>query len=433
MSRYSYFNKYTKNTFFKNFLTLFTGSVIGQTIVLLSIPILTRLFTEEVFGIYAIYASIVILLKTLATLCYELAIVLPKRDKDAINLFVFSLLIVFLFSMSLFTLIVLFHDDIISVLKIEKISFFIYFVPLSVFFLGNISALDYWNNRTDLFKNISIGTVSRSITMSTTQILTGFSLFNSIGLVPGMILGQFVNFVVIAKLAFKRLKKDAKYISIKRMLFLAKKYSDIPLFNTILTFTNTLSNELPVILITRYFGLESAGVYGLAVKVLKAPPGIVGQPISQVFFNKASKVYNSDGDLFQLIKKTYKNLFITSLAIFIPLFLVSYFLDFIFGENWSDVGSYVRILIPWLFVMFLNSPISPIIAILNKQKTILVYNILLLTSRFLALYLGYTLYNDIIISLLFFSGVGVFFNLLILIYFLKIAKDSVHQKERVYK
>ncbi len=433
MSIYSYFNKYKNNQFFKNFLTLFTGSVVAQGILFLSILILTRLFDEEAFGIYALYASSVFLLKTLATLCYELAIVLPKRDKDAINLFAFSLIIVFLFSLFLLGVIVIFHDNIIAVLKIEEISYFIYFVPLSVFFLGNISALDYWNNRTDLFKNISIGNVSKSATMSATQLITGFSSFKTIGLVPGMIVGQFVNMVVIAKLAYKRLQKDAKHISLKRMLFLAKKYRDIPLFNTVLTFANRLSTELPVLLITHYFGIGTAGVYGLAVRVSKTPPGMIGQSISQVFFNKASKVYNADGNLFELLKKTYKKLFITALVIFIPLLFVSYFLDVVFGKNWTEVGLYVRIIIPWLFMGFLNSPVSYIVSILNKQKSILIYDILVLTSRFLAFYLGYTIYNDVIMSLLFFSGVGVFFNLVILVYFLKIAKDSVHQKKKVYK
>lgn len=428
-----YFNKYKNNSFFKNFLTLFTGSIIARAIVFLTIPILTRLFSEEAFGVFALYTSIIFLLKTLATLCFELSIVLPKRDKDAINLFAFSLIIIAVFSLFLFIIIFSFKNELLVLLQIEKITFFIYFVPLSVFFLGVISVLDYWNNRSNLFRNISFGEVGKSVTMSTAQIMTGLSAYKSIGLVPGMVLGQFINMLIIFKLAFKSLQKNAHHLSLKRMLFLAYNYRDIPLYNTLLTFTNTLSNELPVLLFTRYFGLDIAGIYGLANKVSRVPPGIVGQSLSQVFFNKASKLFNNGGNLFELIKRTYKKLFITAFAIFIPLFILSYFLDIIFGENWISVGLYVRILIPWLFMAFLNSPVSSLISILNKQKTILVYDVLLLAFRFLALYIGYSIYDDIIISLFLFSGVGFFFNLLILIYFLKISKDSVNQKRNVYK
>lgn len=433
MHRFPLLKKKLKHRFVKNFFTLLSGSVLGQVIIFLTIPFLTRLFSEEVFGIYMLYSSSVFLSKIIITLRYELAIVLPKRDKDAINLFAFNIAIVFILSLFLFLLIIIFHDHIVSALKIQKIAYFVYFVPLSVFFLGNIAAFNYWNNRNDTFKNISIGLVSKSLTMSVSQLLTGISAFKVIGLVPGLIVGQFINLLVVIKLSIKRIMKSFKHISVKRMLYLASKYRDIPLFNTILSFTNTLSNELPIILITRYFGLSAAGLYGLAIKVSKAPPGIIGQSISQVFFNEASKVYNAGGNLFNLIKRTYKNLFLTAFIIFIPLFAVSFFLDFIFGKNWIEVGSYVRILLPWLFIMFLSSPVSSLIVILNKQKIILIYDLLLLASRFFALYLGYVLYNNILVSLMFFSAVGVFFNLLILLYFFRISKQSVHQKHKVYK
>ena len=427
------YKTYIKSSFVKNILALFTGSALAQLIIFLIIPILTRLFDEEAFGVYALFTSTIFLLKTLSTLCYELAIILPKRDKDAINLLVFSSLIVFLFSLLILIVIILFQHQINTFLGIEKLGNIIFAVPLSIFFIGNISILEYWNNRSNLFKNISIGNVSKAMTLSSSQLAIGFSKFKFIGLVPGLILGQLVQLLVILKLGYKTLQKNFKQISFKRMLYLAKKYSDIPKFNTVLTFTNTLSNELPIILITKYFGIGYAGIYGLAIKVSKTPPGIIGQSISQVFFNKASKLYNKNGNLYKLIKDTYKHLFVISILIFTPLFIASYFLDFIFGENWDSVGTFVRILIPWLFAMFLNSPVSSIIAILNKQKTILLYDIALLTSRFLALYLGYTIYNDIFISLMLFSGVGVLFNTLILIYFLKVAKESGSETLKAYK
>ena len=309
---------------------------------------------------------------------------------------------------------------------------FIYIIPLSIFLIGNISALEYWNNRNDAFKNITTGTITKSVTMSISQLLTGISSFKSIGLIPGMIVGQFFNFIILIKLSLKSVLSLKNHISMKRMLYLISKYRDIPFFNTLLTFTNTLSNELPVILISKYFGFGYAGLYGLAVKVSKTPPGIVGKSISLAFFNEASNLYNSKGDLYELLKAMQKKLFITALFIFIPIFIISFFLDFIFGVNWSESGAYVRILLPWLFIMFLNSPISSLIEVLNKQKAFLIYGLLLLISRFLALYLGYTWFNDIKISLMLFSSVGVIFGILWFFYFLKIAKDSTIIKNSAY-
>lgn len=433
MQIHSYFKEKLKNNFVKNFLTLLTGSIIGQLIIFLAIPFLTRMFSEEAFGVFTLFTSTIILLKTLATLNFELAIILPKRDKDAINILIFNVILILLFSLLLFLIVFIFKNNLASLLSIEQLSNFIYLIPLSVFFLGNISALEYWNNRNNTFKNITTGVISKSATMSIFQLFTGISSFKSIGLIPGLIAGQFFNFIILIKLSLKSILGLKKHVTLKRMLYLISKYRDIPLFNTLLTFTNTLSNELPVILISKYFGFGSAGLYGLAVKVSKTPPGMVGQSISLVFFNEASKLYNGNGDLHKLLMAMQKKLFLTAILIFIPIFIISFFLDFIFGNNWNDAGLYVRILLPWLFTMFLNSPISSLIEILNKQKAFLVYGFLLVISRYLALYLGYALFNDIKISLMLFSGVGVIFNLFIFIYFLKISKQSKLQKKKVYK
>jgi O-antigen/teichoic acid export membrane protein len=146
--------------------------------------------------------------------------------------------------------------------------------------------------------------------------------------------------------------------------------------------------------------------------------------VNQVFFNRASKVYNEHGNLYDLVLKTTKNLLKISAFIFTPLIISSFHLDLLFGEDWVDVGLYSRILLPWLFFAFLSNPITSLIIILNKQKTIVIYDIFLLIFRFLALFLGYYFYKSLVISLMLFSGVGMLFNILIFIFLLKTAKEN---------
>lgn len=415
---------FLKKEFVKNVLTLITGSALSQVVIYASILLLTRLFSTELFGIYTLFSSATLILKPLATLQYEFAIVLPKRDKDALNLAGFSFIILAFYCLLLLIIIFLFNESITDFFNITKLANFIYLLPLSVFLFGSVSIFDYWNNRTNMFKNISKGLLTKSAVMSSTQLVMGFSSLNSLGLIPGMLLGQFMQLLFLIKASAKSMIKLTKGLSLKRMLFLAKRYKDIPVFNTIINLTNNLSNELPVLLITKYFGLASSGIYGLATKFTRAPVGIFQQSINQVFFNKASKIYNDEGDLHDLVIKTAKHLLFISSFLFIPLFAISFFLDIIFGENWKDVGLYSRIIIPWLFFAFLSNPITPLILILNKQKTMVVFDVFLLIFRFLALFLGYYFYDNIVISLILFSGVGMLFNILIFMYLLKTSKEK---------
>ncbi|EAQ40836.1 O-antigen translocase [Polaribacter sp. MED152] len=415
---------FLKKEFVKNVLTLITGSALSQVVVYASILLLTRLFSAELFGIYILFSSATIILKPLATLQFEFAIVLPKKDKDAINLFAFSTLILILYCLLLLLIVSLFKTEILDFFNITVLSNFIYLLPLNVFLFGLIANFDYWNNRKDNFKAISKGMFLKSSSMSATQIATGFSSYNSLGLIPGMLIGHVLQIFYLLQLTYNKLQPLCKEVSLNRMLFLAKKYKDIPIFNSIINLTNNLSNELPVLLITKYFGLASSGIYGLAVKFMRAPIGVVQQSVNQVFFNKATKLYNDQGNLYALVLKTAKHLLIISLLIFTPLFILSYYLDFLFGEGWTDVGLYARILIPWLFFAFLSNPLNSLILILNKQKTMLVLDIALLIFRFLALFCGYYFYNDIIIALALFSMVGMIFNILIFIYLLQKSKEK---------
>lgn len=415
---------FLKKEFVKNVLTLITGSGLSQVVIYASILVLTRLFSTELFGIYMLFSSATLILKPLATLQYEFAIVLPKKDTDAINLVGFSFIILVSYCLLLLVIIFFFNKSIANFFNIKELANFIYLLPVSVFLFGGVSIFDYWNNRANMFKNISKGLLAKSVVMSSTQLATGASSFNSLGLIPGMLLGQFLQLLFLIKASVNSMVHLTKEISLKRMLFLAKRYKDIPVFNTIINLTNNLSNELPVLLITKYFGLASSGIYGLAIKFTRAPVGIFQQSINQVFFNKASKIYNDEGNLHELVIKTAKHLLFISSFLFIPLFIVSFYLDIIFGENWTDVGLYSRILIPWLFFGFLSNPITPLILILNKQKTMVVFDAFLLVFRFLALFLGYYFYNSIVIALILFSGIGMLFNILIFIYLLKTSKEK---------
>ena len=61
--------------------------------------------------------------------------------------------------------------------------------------------------------------------------------------------------------------------------------------------------------------------------------------------------------------------------------------------------------------------------ILKLNKTHLIYEILLLTFRVLALITGFYLYNSVLVSLGFYTIVGIFFNLFLMgLIYIKIDK-----------
>jgi len=74
-----------KSEFSRNVLTPMTGTTITQAIPIAISPILTRIYTPEDFGVLALFVAITAIFGGIANGRYELATMLPKKDKYGIG------------------------------------------------------------------------------------------------------------------------------------------------------------------------------------------------------------------------------------------------------------------------------------------------------------------------------------------------------------
>ena len=419
-------NFFKRSDFSKNVLTLFSGTLLARLIIILSLPILTRLYPKEVIGLFISYSVIVMILSVISTLQYDMAIVLTESTKDRINIVVLSLIVTTIFSLFLFLFFYFFYDEFTSLLFMmdkKSIGKWFYAVPISVFLVGIFQTLTYWNSKKSNFKILSKARISKSIF----TVLFQFSFLNILlngGMIFGLIIGQFSSSVFLLVKSFKEIFID-NYRSIKLNLILklAIKYRRIAIYNTLISSLNMISVQLPVILLGRFFGMTATASYGIAHQTVSGSMGLISSSISDVFYPKVSTKLNNAEDIRSFIIKTYKAMFKIGIIPFILLFIFAPFLFQIFGEDYIEAGRITQIMTPWLFLMFLNNPITRLVTVLKKQTFSLKYDLLLALFRFLSLYLGFKIFNDLYISILLFSIVGVIFNIFFMLYFLKVTKN----------
>jgi O-antigen/teichoic acid export membrane protein len=211
----------------------------------------------------------------------------------------------------------------------------------------------------------------------------------------------------------KGVKKDIeifKKVSITKMKEVAVRYKSFPLFSSWSTLANTISPQVPTFLLSYFYGTSVVGYFGLANQVVNMPMGIVGAAIGQVFFQQISKVKNGNekGDLKVIVGEVYKKLISTGIfPMLLLLILGEEIFTFAFGKSWAVSGTYVRILIPWIFLVYLSSPISTLYSVFEKQGVWLTFSIILLISRVAALVIGgiYGGSPEFTLSLFSFTGV----------------------------
>ena len=106
-------------------------------------PILARIYSPESFAYFGVYMSILAILTVFVTGKYELAIMLPKKDRDALNVFALSVMITIIISMV--TLLIVINPF------FNLVDFLLYFFSLVDFLLDFFTLLDFFLDFLALF------------------------------------------------------------------------------------------------------------------------------------------------------------------------------------------------------------------------------------------------------------------------------------------
>lgn len=371
-----------------------TGTAIAQAIPIAISPILTRIYTPEDFGVFALYMAVASILSVVATGRYEMAIMLPKKDEDALNIAALSIVISFLVSFISFLIVFVFNTQITNLLGNPEISNWLYFIPITVLLTGIYQSFNYWLNRKKQYKRLATSRVVQSSAAATANLGMGFGGFGSSGLIMGQVLGQGVAATVLGRMIYKEDKNKFVHVKKLKVFALLKKYIDFPKHSLPTAFLDVMSLNLPIYLINKFFTVQMLGYYSFAYRMIQFPSALVSGAFSQVFYQQFSSLAPDPVEQKRLLVYMWFKLFLLGFLPFLSVFLYgSEIFAFIFGENWREAGKIASLLSIMLFFVFISSPTSSAFVVLRMQKIGLYFGIAVLIYRPLALYFGY-LMND---------------------------------------
>lgn len=383
-----------------------TGTAVAQGLAFLVSPILSRMFDPAAFGLFGMFTATCGIISVVSSGKYELAILLPKKDENAVNVLALSVLVVLIFSVLSFVLVFFFRIIIADYLGSVALASILWWAPISVLFFGLHNVFNYWVTRKEQFKNSSVSRITQSVGREGTQLGLGWlSNLQGTGLVIGHLTGQAVSALLLIFLSFKDgLMLMVKFISKKRMIVLAKRYKDFPKYNMPQNFLNSVSQNVPPILLAFFFNPAIVGFYWFTHRILLAPNKLIGGAIRQVYYQKATQFVSDGKSIEKLFNKTTGALIIFAL---VPLALVMItgpsLFAFVFGEEWFEAGRYARWLVLWWFALFINVPAVMTIPIFGYQKFHFKYEVFLITGRFISLctggYLGSAYLSIILFSI----------------------------------
>lgn len=418
-----------KKKFVRNVMILASGTAGAQALGMAFSPIITRMYGPEAYGMMGTFTSMANIVIPIAALSYPIAIVLPKDNRDAKGIIRLSFLITIILSSISLIILLFFKNSIISLFNIKAIGNFIFLIPLVVVFAGFMQVMEQWLIRTkqfsinagaDLFQSLllNLGKVGIGVFYPFAAVLVVITAFNN-G-VKGFFMFKF------NKKTIRNIDNDIIYNK-KQIKQLAKSYYDFPLYRAPQQLINAISQNMPVILLTTFFGPASAGFYTIGRTVLNLPTRLIGKAVGDVFYPRITEAVNKKEDATNLLKKATLSLAGVGLIPFGIIILFGPLLfSFVFGHEWSIAGEYARWLAFWTYFMFMNRPSVHALPALSAQLFHLKFTIINLIVRLSALSIGFLLFKSDLVSVALFGISGGLANIALIAFTLNFSKKISH-------
>ncbi|NQT01203.1 MAG: oligosaccharide flippase family protein, partial [Planctomycetes bacterium] len=380
-------------------------------------PVLSRLFTRSDFGVLGSFNSVVSVVAAFVTLQYSQALMLPKHDEDAANVFAASIISVFLVSLSGLLMAYIFSDWLLGLLKAPQSKWLLWFLPLGIFVAGINQSFQAWCIRRKAFTRTASSQMIRAGSVGTLQIVSGLLHHGGGGLITSSVAANGIASVNLSRQVLgvdkELLKESLNWRQIGRQ---AREYRDFPIYSATQNAMNALSQGLPVLLLAHFYGIAVAGFYAFGVKLLQAPMRLVLTALRQVLFQKASESYNQGHNLYSLYVKTTGGLVAAAMLPSIALFAwAPQLFSWVFGAEWWDAGVLARWLNLWMFAAFCNVPATLFGRILRQQRNLFLYECIILLSRTGILLVG-GLYWSVLNTVVVFSLLGFVLNVVLILW-----------------
>lgn len=373
------------------------GTTVGMIIQILSQPFLIRFgfYNDVELGVRTVFTSFYSVLSIIATLRFEMAIMLPKKEEEAYGVMLLSCITSFVFSVFLEAVWIITLLTPFNPLGLKNYNW-MWMVPIITFELGVYNSCNYWLNRCKRYKNLAANRIIQQALIVAVSVIFSKKVFNAgiNGMVIAYTAAQGIVMLILIFYAardYKRLKICFGVSDFKRLFV---RYIKFPVNIMPSGLVNQVAVQLPVWILTSAFGEGVVGQYSMTVTVLGTPITVIGQAVADVFRQKGSADYNENGECREIYRSTAKTLaktavipFVLLAAAAVPLFRL------ILGDGWDMAAYFVIIMAPFYFIRFVVSPLTYMTIIAEKQKFELLWQVAMAVFTGLSLFVASTVFG----------------------------------------
>lgn len=387
-----------QSRFVRDVGSISAGTLAAQAINVVSIPILTRLYSPAEFGLLGLFYAVTMIAAPAIAAKYDESIIVvePRGDvKHAVTLSILCSVV-----LSLLSLAVIVGAEVISPGVLERIGLgnAAFLMPAVLVLHGIYNTGIYYGVREKLFANVAQIKVLQAIAVAVASVAFFFAGVTKSGLVLGLLTGLVVSTAILYQsmkipFALGDLRNPKVLVSV------AQRYRGFPTFSAPGAVFNGLGYHLPMLAISKFFPQSVAGHYALITRVAFAPLGFLSVGIGHVHVRKVAELASAERPILPYLLRI-SGAFAALVAIpsVIMVLWAPPIFAFVFGEAWREAGTYLQILMPALAIRLVVTTFGGTLEATCNNALALAWKVLAFVST-LGVFLWFGPMQDIVLLL----------------------------------
>lgn len=396
--------KFNNSNMLKNVTKISSGTILGQIISFVTLPIFSRLYGATVIGYWALFTSVATIINSFSDLGMSNAIMIEEDEKQRKNLFSIITTLGIVFSIIISAGYFVYYTVFPNNTGIHPL-FYAVVLAVLIFTQQQIQLSYSWLNKKKKYNILMKNPIVNQLTIAIIAIPLGLlgkflnmGVFITYGYYIGLILGQFLTLVHMRRF----IPTIIPDFNIKHHIATIKKYREFVQYQTPTNFLAQLKTQTPILLIKMFFGPTILGYYSVTQRILGIPINLLANAIGKVYYQSVVDVSNRGESVGEF---TYKNMARAMKIAVIPMILIMGFGDiasvFFLGADYSVAGNLIRIISLMTFFTFLMIATQGIAIVIHKQKYMLISAIAQILGYIVGLSVGRYIFDNIYIACLF--------------------------------
>jgi len=340
------------------------GSVLGNGISLLVIPLISRIFEPAVYGEFAVITSVVSVFVGVSTFRIEVLSLRATDDAEAAMLIWLGLLASVAWGVGL---------TLAAGLAVGIWHLTGYWLSTGILvFLASLQLLGSTVlMRERRYRSLAAGNFLQGAGLGVIQLFLGLISPGIDSLLAGFGSARLGWLAALRKPRYDRRRISALWRQNRRFATLAGSSA----------FLNSLTSSVPILLVSAFYGDAAVGQLAISIRLLVTPLNIIGQCAASANLGEISRMLRDRDfdDAVHLVKHGMRDLLAIGL---IPCILAGtagiWVVPFVLGQKWREAGLLLAVQAVGALAQFVASPFGQLLNVTGDNRRLLIWD----TSRF---------------------------------------------------